>query len=76
MTKTFAQLEALARKAPYAVQAVLSDAAANATDTVFVEKAAPEAEWDALALASIVFTAAYTEDRKVQAWFKRHGVEG
>jgi len=70
---TFAALEKAAEKSNNAAAiAALADAAINANDTV--QEGSTQA-WDAIALASIAYTSSFTEDRKVQAWFKRRGYE-
>ena len=74
MTVTFAALRRAALKSGNdAALAVLAEAETNATDTVFIEKAADETEVDTLALASIAFCSSFTDDRKVQRWFERNG---
>jgi hypothetical protein len=46
----------------------------NADDTVYIEKAAPVAEWEDIALRSISLTAPF-EQPGVAAWFKAQGYE-
>lgn len=54
---------------------ILDNARINADDTVYVEKAAPVADWDRIALASLQSLLSYCGDSKAVAWFRRNGVE-
>ena len=46
----------------------------NADDTVFVEKARPIAEWDAVAMASVVDLLSFSTDAAVNRWFAERGI--
>lgn len=57
------------------VQGLVDSGRVNADDTVYAEKAAPEAEWQALFIGSIRgLLSDGTHSRHCVAWFARHGI--
>jgi hypothetical protein len=56
------------------ISAILASAELNAHDTIYVEKAAAEDQFDAIALASLESNLCFCEDHDVCAWFTNNGV--
>lgn len=54
---------------------VLDRARINADDTCHVEKTAPAAEYDAIALATVSDILSFENDQQVAAWFAARGVQ-
>jgi hypothetical protein len=52
---------------------ILSGAETNANDTVYLEKACAEREWNKVALDSIAVLLDHNTKPSTRAWFKRHG---
>ena len=80
--QTFAQIEKIAAALPYGkhediayrVREMIASAVDNANETIFVEKAAPEADFDAVAIASLESNLCFCDDEKVAEWFIKNGV--
>lgn len=67
--------EAQHYKTPYEVHRLLDRALQNADDTLFDVKACTEEEHDGIALWTVgMLLSCEKNDRKVEGWFKRHGV--
>jgi hypothetical protein len=80
--QTFAQIAARTRELPFGHIGDLNDhikwmvdfADLNARETIHVDKAATEDQFDAIALASLESNLCYCEDHDVCAWFVKNGV--
>jgi len=80
--QTFAQIAELARALPWGrpedladrVKMMIDNAELNANDTIHVDKAAPETEFDAIALASLESNLCYCSDFDVCEWFAQNDV--
>jgi len=72
---TFSQLKAAARKlaSNHEVVQILGSAEDNANDTVSVERAATESEWDRVALSSIACLFDSSTKPATLRWFERRG---
>lgn len=78
---TFADLKAAAAKLGtqyntlgYRVDALLDSARVNADDTVYLEKAAPESDYDRIALDTVMMELSYCTDKAVIRWFAKRGI--
>lgn len=75
--QTFAQIAEMARALPLGrpedladrVKLMIDNAELNAHDTIYVDKAAPEQEFDAIALATLESNLCYCGDFDVCEWF-------
>lgn len=60
------------------VSAVLDSARVNADDTVYLEKAAPEADYNVIAIESIrslLSDREYSNDKRLVTWFAQRGIQ-
>jgi hypothetical protein len=57
------------------ISAILASAELNAHDTIYVEKAATEDQFDAIALASLESNLCFCEDFEVCQWFAENDVK-
>ena len=80
--QTFAQIAALTNALPFGSFGDLNDrikcmvdfADLNARETIHVDKAVTEDQFDAIALASLESNLCYCEDHDVCAWFAKNDV--
>lgn len=80
--QTFAQIAALARALPVGRHNDLADrvkymidcADMNAHETIHIDKAVAEDQFDAIALATLESNLCYCEDHDVCAWFAKNDV--
>ncbi len=56
------------------VDALVDSARANADDTIYVEKARPVEDYDAIGLASLQDLLSCSDDAEAAAWFVAQGV--
>lgn len=82
MKQTFKQIDDLARSLPFGrlgdladrIRCVLDFARTNADETIYLEKAASEADFDAIALASLESNLCFCEEFDVCEWFAANDV--
>jgi len=80
--QTFAKIAEIARALPLGkpedladrVKMMIDNAELNANDTIFVDKAATETEFDAIALATLESNLCYCGDYAVCEWFANNDV--
>jgi hypothetical protein len=80
--QTFAQIAEIARALPLGspddladrVKLMIDNAELNANDTIYVDKAAPEQQFDTIALATLESNLCYCGDFDVCEWFAQNDV--
>jgi hypothetical protein len=82
MKQTFAQIETLAQALPFGrpddlndrIKCMVDNARLNAHETINLDKAATEDQFDALALGTLESNLCYCEDMLVCKWFAENDV--